>query len=317
MEETETSKEEDLPEKLVSEVVPLEMDKTDEEVEADIPKKTLTGNDGLLDFDEKDTERKEVSEETEDPLDNFSEERDEEDKEKSEDNSFIFDDSDDSQSLPLAEAEDNSKPSMSFTDNLFAVLGLDEDEETESDEEYKGGEEKDSAPLVEESKEEPEITVNEEPEEIEEKEDEEEKDDVELPGIIKAIYKALGSSSAFGEFIKLSDKDTLSDLDDVIENCWNRQQMEGKDKMFNISDYSLSIILARDSVRDDLRLSELLNNAGGVMYSRDCDSWNAVIVYIDSDHVVEKALEKTIKRESFSPSDWKRVTYIGEQMKKR
>lgn len=317
MEETETSKEEDLPENVVSEVVPLEIDKTDEEVEADIPKKTLTGNDGLLDFDEKDTERKEVSEETEDPLDNFSEERDEEDKEKSEDNSFIFDDSDDSQSLPLAEAEDNSKPSMSFTDNLFAALGLEEDEETESDEEYKGGEETDSAPLVEESKEEPEITVNEELEEIEENEDEEEKDDVELPGIIKAIYKALGASSAFGEFIKLSDKDTLSDLDDVIENCWNRQQMEGKDKMFNISDYSLSIILARDSVRDDLRLSELLNNAGGVMYSRDCDSWNAVIVYIDSDHVVEKALEKTIKRESFSPSDWKRVTYIGEQMKKR
>ena len=139
----------------------------------------------------------------------------------------------------------------------------------------------------------------------------------EIPGVIGEIYKTLGSSSSFAEFIKLSDEDTLSDLDDVIESCWNRQQMEGKDKMFNIPDYNLSIILARDSVRDELRLSELLNNAGGVMYSRDAENWNAVIVYIDSSHVVEKALERTITKDSFSPSDWKRVTYIGEQLKKR
>ena len=208
---------------------------------------------------------------------------------------------------PTENNEENKKPSMSFTDSLFAALGMDEEED---DEEVKEEEhpletavEEESSPAIEE---ESAPTLD---EEIVRK--------AEIPGVIGEIYKILGSSSAFGQFIELSDEDTLSDLDEVIENCWKRQQVEGKDKMFNIPDYSLSIILAHDSVRDDLRLSELLNNAGGVMYSRDSECWNAVIVYIDPEYTVEKAIEKMISRSTFSPSDWKRVTYIGEQMKKR
>ena len=259
------------------------------------------------------------------------------DSKEKEENSFVFDDS---EVLPKAESVENKKPPMSFTDNLFAALGMEDDEEdapveevaestaTESPieemEEETSGEEiktEDSSSheaSIEETQEEQEgeeCVMEDSP--MEELQMEEEPAPPEIPGVIGEIYKTLGSSSSFAEFIKLSDEDTLSDLDDVIESCWNRQQMEGKDKMFNIPDYNLSIILARDSVRDELRLSELLNNAGGVMYSRDAENWNAVIVYIDSSHVVEKALERTITKDSFSPSDWKRVTYIGEQLKKR
>ena len=136
-------------------------------------------------------------------------------------------------------------------------------------------------------------------------------------GIVYSIYKELGKDSAFASFIRSSDSGTLEELEEIIQSCWNRQQVEGKDKLFNIVDYSLSILLAHDSIRDDLRLSELLNNAGGVMYSRDMDTWKAVIVYINSSYTVEEAMEKTISRETFSASDWKRVTYIGEQMRKR
>ena len=259
------------------------------------------------------------------------------DSKEKEENSFVFDDSEDSEVLPKAESVENKKPPMSFTDNLFAALGMEDDEEDTPIEEV--AESTDLESSIEEMKEETsgeEIKTEDSPshedpiEETQEGEEcvmedspmeelqmEEEPAPPEIPGVIGEIYKTLGSSSSFAEFIKLSDEDTLSDLDDVIESCWNRQQMEGKDKMFNIPDYNLSIILARDSVRDELRLSELLNNAGGVMYSRDAENWNAVIVYIDSSHVVEKALERTITKDSFSPSDWKRVTYIGEQLKKR
>ena len=262
------------------------------------------------------------------------------DSKEKEENSFVFDDSEDSEVLPKAESVENKKPPMSFTDILFAALGMEDDEEdapveevaestaTESpieemEEETSGEEIKtEDSPSheasIEETQDEPsgeECVMEDSP--MEELQMEEEPAPPEIPGVIGEIYKTLGSSSSFAEFIKLSDEDTLSDLDDVIESCWNRQQMEGKDKMFNIPDYNLSIILARDSVRDELRLSELLNNAGGVMYSRDAENWNAVIVYIDSSHVVEKALERTITKDSFSPSDWKRVTYIGEQLKKR
>ena len=262
------------------------------------------------------------------------------DSKEKEENSFVFDDSEDSEVLPKAESVENKKPPMSFTDNLFAALGMEDDEEDTPIEEV--AESTDLESSIEEMKEETSEEDNkmedspshEDP--IEETQEEQEGEECvmedspmeelqmaeepappEIPGVIGEIYKTLGSSSSFAEFIKLSDEDTLSDLDDVIESCWNRQQMEGKDKMFNIPDYNLSIILARDSVRDELRLSELLNNAGGVMYSRDAENWNAVIVYIDSSHVVEKALERTITKDSFSPSDWKRVTYIGEQLKKR
>ena len=262
------------------------------------------------------------------------------DSKEKEENSFVFDDSEDSEVLPKAESVENKKPPMSFTDNLFAALGMEDDEEdapveevaestaTESPieemEEETSGEEiktedspshEASIDETQEEQEGEECVMEDSP--MEELQMEEEPAPPEIPGVIGEIYKTLGSSSSFAEFIKLSDEDTLSDLDDVIESCWNRQQMEGKDKMFNIPDYNLSIILARDSVRDELRLSELLNNAGGVMYSRDAENWNAVIVYIDSSHVVEKALERTITKDSFSPSDWKRVTYIGEQLKKR
>ena len=262
------------------------------------------------------------------------------DSKEKEENSFVFDDSEDSKVLPKAESVENKKPPMSFTDNLFAALGMEDDEEdapveevaestaTESPieemEEETSGEEiktedspshEDPIEETQEEQEGEECVMEDSP--MEELQMEEEPAPPEIPGVIGEIYNTLGSSSSFAEFIKLSDEDTLSDLDDVIESCWNRQQMEGKDKMFNIPDYNLSIILARDSVRDELRLSELLNNAGGVMYSRDAENWNAVIVYIDSSHVVEKALERTITKDSFSPSDWKRVTYIGEQLKKR
>ena len=262
------------------------------------------------------------------------------DSKEKEENSFVFDDSEDSKVLPKAESVENKKPPMSFTDNLFAALGMEDDEEDAPVEEV--AESTDLESSIEEMEEETseednkmedspshEDPIEETQEEqegeecvmedspMEELQMEEEPAPPEIPGVIGEIYKTLGSSSSFAEFIKLSDEDTLSDLDDVIESCWNRQQMEGKDKMFNIPDYNLSIILARDSVRDELRLSELLNNAGGVMYSRDAENWNAVIVYIDSSHVVEKALERTITKDSFSPSDWKRVTYIGEQLKKR
>ncbi len=199
----------------------------------------------------------------------------------------------------------------SFCDSLFSALGLEDMEEDEAlPEVTEPEEEKEEEAIVLEDK---------SPLEIESVEEEEVDDEIEekAEGIVYSIYKELGKDSAFASFIRSSDSGTLEELEEIIQSCWNRQQVEGKDKLFNIVDYSLSILLAHDSIRDDLRLSELLNNAGGVMYSRDMDTWKAVIVYINSSYTVEEAMEKTISRETFSASDWKRVTYIGEQMRKR
>ncbi len=143
--------------------------------------------------------------------------------------------------------------------------------------------------------------------------------DMNIPssGILYDIYKKLGSASVFASFLRDTESETQNDLEAAIEGCWKRMRDDDKDKLFNVPSYSLSIILSRDHVRDDLRMSELLNNAGGVMYARGEESWTAVILYINSSFVMEEAIEKRITPSGFSPSDWKRVTYIGEQMKKR
>ncbi len=142
-------------------------------------------------------------------------------------------------------------------------------------------------------------------------------EDIAAGGIIYDIYRALGASSVFASFVRDSDEETLEELEDVVRSCWSKTRSEQKDKLFNIPDYSFSILLSRDRVRDDLRMSELLNNAGGVMYSRGKDEWTAVILYIDDDFIMQEAMEKTINRASFNAADWKRVTFIGEQMRKR
>lgn len=146
---------------------------------------------------------------------------------------------------------------------------------------------------------------------------ENEEEQINATGIVYDIYKKLGSSSVFASFVKDSAPDTIEELESVIQSCWERMQEEKKDKIFNCPEYSLSIILSHDALRDDLRRSELINNAGGVMYARGKDSWTAVIIYIDSEYMLDDAMEKSITKESFSYSDWKRVVYIGEQMRKR
>ena len=215
------------------------------------------------------------------------------------------------ESVPEEPKKSETDSNKSFCDSLFSALGLEDMEEDETlPEVTEPEEEKEEEAIVLEDK---------SPLEIESVEEEEVDDEIEekAEGIVYSIYKELGKDSAFASFIRSSDSGTLEELEEIIQSCWNRQQVEGKDKLFNIVDYSLSILLAHDSIRDDLRLSELLNNAGGVMYSRDMDTWKAVIVYINSSYTVEEAMEKTISRETFSASDWKRVTYIGEQMRKR
>ena len=145
-----------------------------------------------------------------------------------------------------------------------------------------------------------------------------EEDKIALNGIVADIYNSLcGVGSVFRSFVKEADDETLEELEGIIHNCWSRMQSEQKDKLFNVADFSFSILLSHDSRRDDLRMAEFFNNVGGVMYARDKSEWTAVIVYIDSNYALEAAFEKTLTKESFSPSDWKRVTYIGEQMRKR
>ncbi|MBO8435597.1 MAG: hypothetical protein IAA97_01270 [Spirochaetes bacterium] len=147
-------------------------------------------------------------------------------------------------------------------------------------------------------------------------EEEEEQDDKlsDLHGILHDIAEKLDSSSAFLSFLANSDYEMRDYLERVIKSSWERQRADGKDKMFSIYDYSISVVIASGGVNDELRKEGLLNNAGAVMYSKHKDEWNALILSLDDDFALVDAFERKITPQSFSPSNWKICRVIGQQL---
>ena len=154
---------------------------------------------------------------------------------------------------------------------------------------------------------------------VEDEDDEEEETpSLSLDGILGEIASHLSSKGAFMGFVSSAESDMLDYLSRVIRASWEKQQADGKDKMFSVFDYSISVILASpNAVRDELRKEELLNNAGAVMYSKHREEWNALVLVINSSYELEDAFETVITPSSFSPSNWKICTIIGEQLIQR
>ena len=153
--------------------------------------------------------------------------------------------------------------------------------------------------------------------ESEEEEEKEEAPALELHGILREIAEKLDQESVFLSFLSSTDSEMHEYLEKVIRSSWERQLSDGKDKMFSIYDYSISVIIAADKVNDELRKVSLLNNAGAVMYSRHMESWNALILSINDDFELIDAYEKAITPDSFSASDWKICRVIGQQLIER
>ena len=138
-----------------------------------------------------------------------------------------------------------------------------------------------------------------------------------LDGLIREIAERVGRSSEFVSFVRSSDSDMTHYLEDVIRRSWEKQRQDGKDKMFSVYDYSLSILIATQKVMDEIRVEELLNNAGAVMYSRQKSAWNALILSFDDDYRLLSAEERKITPSSFTPSNWKICRIVGEQLMAR
>ena len=135
-----------------------------------------------------------------------------------------------------------------------------------------------------------------------------------LSGILEKIANRLDETGPFLWFLFSADEEMKDYLAKVIRSSWERQLSDGKDKMFSIFDYSISVILSANRINDSLRRETLLNNAGAVMYSKHEESWNALILSIDDDYEIVDAYEESITPSSFSPSNWKICRVIGEQL---
>lgn len=151
--------------------------------------------------------------------------------------------------------------------------------------------------------------------------DDDEEDFLDSPkysDIIRSIARKLeGEGDCFYSFLEREDESVISYFDRVIHDSWERQQADGKDKMFSVFEYDMSLLLSKGRIYDDLRLQELMNNAGAVMCSQSKNSWNALLLYINQDYVVESAKMIKLSRSSFSSSDWKIVTNIADALNAR
>ena len=135
---------------------------------------------------------------------------------------------------------------------------------------------------------------------------------------IKAIVEKLGDEKGvFKTFLEKEERPVIEYFERVVRERFEKQKTDGKDKMFSMFDYDLSVILSKNKIYDELRLRELMNNAGAVMYSKGKGEWNVLVLHFDGGFSLEYAYLKHFDKESFSSTDWKIVTVIGEELIRR
>lgn len=135
---------------------------------------------------------------------------------------------------------------------------------------------------------------------------------------IRSILAKLGDErGVFSTFLENEERPVLEYFERIVMERFDKQLLDGKDKMFSVFEYDMSVILSKNKVYDDLRMRELVNNAGAVMYSKGKESWNVLVIHLNRDMSIEYAFIKHFDKDSFSSTDWKIVTVIGEELLRR
>ena len=139
----------------------------------------------------------------------------------------------------------------------------------------------------------------------------------ELPEMLGEIRRRLDSPLAgFEELTRQADSQTLSALDSAIRKAVTASRTEQKDKMLVIPSCHLSLIVSAFDRLDSLRKMEVRNNAGTQMYARGLSDWSFVLLYYDSSELLRSLYCEELTPDSFSHSDWKIVSVLGEELKK-
>jgi len=117
----------------------------------------------------------------------------------------------------------------------------------------------------------------------------------------------------FFTMCKQGDEQLLSASDGLIMKAQDAQHIDGKDKMFTLGQFGLTVILSAG--RDDqMSRFDRRANIGAIMYAEGKDSWGCLTLDYDKNGKLRRANEEIINRKSYSASDWKYVTNIGERL---
>ena len=220
--------------------------------------------------------------------------------------------------IPLETAAEVAEEEELTSEESEETAEAEEAEEEIADEEI--SEDSTSENKAEEVKEEsPSFSLKSEGELIEEpkvKVEEKEASYTQYPPLVSAILSSLDKTEgkAFFDFVEGVESSVLEEFSQAIKDCIDKVNLDGKDKLLSIFDFNLSIIVASDRRVDSLRLTELRNNVGAVMYSRSASEWTSIVLFFTEDGTLEESRSEILSEKSFTQSNWKIVRVLGEQL---
>ena len=134
-----------------------------------------------------------------------------------------------------------------------------------------------------------------------------------LPEPLATIVSLL-PPCACSSYLSECDSDIRSAIVRAISTAISSCLRDGKDKMFTITGTSISIAVIKPS-EDPMIQSQRLQSIAAVMACHGADSWTGLFISADEKHNVTGAWVKEIRKNDFSPRQWRTIMNNAERMK--
>lgn len=135
-----------------------------------------------------------------------------------------------------------------------------------------------------------------------------------IPARLRVILEKQGlTDGAFFTMCKEGSDKLLDASCALIDKALMAQSQDGKDKMFTISKYALTFVIASRS-DDELSRYDRKENIGAMMYVDGKDAWNSITLFYDKEGELRGVDTQTIKQSDYSQLEWKYATNIGERI---
>ncbi|MDD7202703.1 MAG: hypothetical protein SPF89_00960 [Sphaerochaetaceae bacterium] len=135
-----------------------------------------------------------------------------------------------------------------------------------------------------------------------------------IPARLREILEKQGMpDGAFFTMCKEGSDKLLDASSALIDKALMAQSQDGKDKMFTISKYALTFVIASRS-DDELSRYDRKENIGAMMYVDGKDSWNSITLFYDKGGELRGVDTQTIRQADYTQLEWKYATNIGERI---
>ena len=135
-----------------------------------------------------------------------------------------------------------------------------------------------------------------------------------IPARFREILEKLGSTQgAFFAMCKEGSDKLLEASSGLIDKALVAQSQDGKDKMFTISKFSLTFVIA-SRMDDELSRYDRKENIGAMMYVDGKDCWNSITLFYDKKGELVNTDTQVIRQADYSPLEWKYAINIGQRI---